>query len=229
MNEAISKIEAVILDFDGLMVDTEPLQSQAWVRMLKKYDKTPELYDNGLVHKVGKSIEENWKILKKKYVIQKSVEVLEKERSKIYLELLKKAKPMEGLKKLLTRLYEEKNAGRIKLGMASHSRKEYVEFVIEKLGFKDYFDTIVVRKDVNEDKPAPDIYLETARKLKVTPEKCVVLEDSETGVKAGHEAGMKIIAVPNKYTKQDNFSEANLRIDSLKEIDMNKIYSLGKV
>ena len=107
-------IEAIIFDHDGVMVDTEPLQSQAWVEMLKRLGKNPELYDNGLIHIVGISINENWKILKQKYKINENTENLEKQRGKIYFELLKKANPAQGLNKLLKALNKERITEKIK-------------------------------------------------------------------------------------------------------------------
>ena len=219
-------VEAIIFDHDGVMVDTEPLQSKAWIEMLKKYGKEPELYENGLVHIVGISIDENWKILKEKYNVEEEIDSLEEQRGEIYFNLLKEAQPIEGLMDLLKDLNKEKISKGIMLAIASSSNKEYIEAVVKKFGFEKMFDLIVTRKDVEKGKPNPDIYLKVANEFRVKPSDCVVLEDSQTGVEAGYHAGMKVIAIPNEYTLAHDFSKANKIISSLKEIDLNLINCL---
>lgn len=218
-------LEAVIFDHDGVMVNTEPLQSQAWIKILEKYNKIPEILENGLVHKIGISIDENWHLLKSKYDIAESVEYLEEQRSGIYKELLKQTQPMTGLMELLYRLQEVKESKEIKLAIASSSNKEYIETVINNFGIAEYFDVIVSRKDVSLGKPAPDVYNKAAHLLKVKPENSVVLEDSETGISAAIAAKMKVIAIPNEYTKGQNFANASLVLPSLSHVDLSFIYS----
>ncbi|MBT6995411.1 HAD family phosphatase, partial [Candidatus Woesearchaeota archaeon] len=162
-------VEAIIFDHDGVMVDTEPLQSKAWIEMLKKYGKEPELYENGLVHIVGISIDENWKILKEKYNVEEEIDSLEEQRGEIYFNLLKEAQPIEGLMDLLKDLNKEKISKGIMLAIASSSNKEYIEAVVKKFGFEEMFDLIVTRKDVEKGKPNPDIYLKVANEFRVKP------------------------------------------------------------
>ena len=81
-----------------------------------------------------------------------------------------------------------------------------------------YFQVIVSGLDVDQVKPAPDIFLKAAHDLGVEPSECLVLEDAEKGVIAAHRAGMRCIAVPNLYTRQHDFSKATKICSSLKEI-----------
>jgi HAD superfamily hydrolase (TIGR01509 family) len=219
-------LKAIIFDHDGVMVDTEPLQSEAWIKILEKYGKTPERYGNGLIHKVGITIDENWNILKLKYEITEDIKHLEEQRSNIYKDLLNRTHPITGLQELLTSLREEKKNKIIKMAIASSSNREYIEMVVNNFGISDDFDLIVSGKDVMLGKPAPDIYLTTAFLLNVDPENCIVLEDSRTGVEAAKAAGMKVIAIPNRYTDEQDFTNADLILPALNFVNLKIIYSL---
>ncbi len=218
-------LKSIIFDHDGVMVDTEPLQSQAWIRILERYGKTPEIYGNGLVHKVGITINGNWNILKLKYGITENTNHLEEQRSIVYRDLLSQTRPMVGLMELLSELRKEKKNKKLKTAIASSSNREYIEMVVNNFGIADDFDVIVSGKDVASGKPAPDIYLKAALLLGANPENCVVLEDSRTGVEAAKAARMKVIAIPNQYTDEQDFTDADLVLPSLKHIDLQLLYS----
>lgn len=85
----------------------------------------------------------------------------------------------------------------IKVAIASGSSRETINRYLNELGGPDYFDVIVGGPDVDNCKPAPDIFLLAAKKLDTKPEDCYVLEDSENGIRAGHAAGMKTLGVPD--------------------------------
>ncbi len=219
------EIAAVIFDHDGLMVDTEPLQSQAWLRMLEKYGRTPELHPNGLVHRVGMSINENWDILIAKYGLTEDADCLENQRGRIYRELLLEATPARGLQELLESLHYERERGRLKIAIASSSRREYIEAACSHTEHADDFDVVVAAGDVTRSKPAPDVYEKAAAELGVEADRCVVLEDSGPGVEAAKAAGMMVIAVPNRYTEEHDFSKADIVVPSLRNVDLRLIYS----
>ena len=218
-------LKSIIFDHDGVMVDTEPLQSQAWIKILAKYGKTPEIYGNGLVHKVGITINENWNILKLKYGITENTNHLEEQRSNVYKDLLSQTRPMAGLMELLSKLRKEKKNKKLTTAIASSSNREYIEMVVNHFGIADDFDVIVSGKDVASGKPAPDIYIKAALLLGANPENCVVLEDSRTGVEAAKAARMKVIAIPNQYTDEQDFTNADLVLSSLKHIDLQLLCS----
>ena len=216
-------IQAVIFDMDGVIIDSEPLQSQAWESIIRQYGKEPELNSAGLVHFVGFRIRENWEIIKERYEINEEIEALEEKRSQIYLMLLRKnMAPMRGFMDLIKTL---KDKG-LKLAIASSSHRDHVETLLDDLGIREYIDEFVSGDMVKKGKPHPDIYLEAANRLDVEPEKCVALEDSEVGVEAAKNADMKVIAVPNKYTRSMNFSDADLVLESLEDIYWEMILAL---
>lgn len=216
-------IKAVIFDMDGLMLETEYLQSKASETVLIEYGKKPVLNKDGVVQPVGLNARKIWKLFKKKYDIDEDVEVLLDKKNKVYIKLLKKkvvAKP--GLYKLIKLLINHN----IKIAVASSSVFEHIEFVVDKLKIKQYFHALISGEDFKRGKPYPDIFLKTAEDLDIKPRECVVLEDAETGVVAGKSAGMKVIAVPNKYTKSHNFLKADLIVNSLEEINWSTISNI---
>jgi HAD superfamily hydrolase (TIGR01509 family) len=94
-------------------------------------------------------------------------------------------------------------AGRWPLGLASSSNREVIDLVLELAGFGDAFRVTVSSEEVERGKPAPDVYLEAARKLGAEPARCVAIEDSGNGLRAADAAGMTVIAVPNPHYPPD--------------------------
>ena len=105
------------------------------------------------------------------------------------------------------------------MAIASSSPKNQIDIVISKFGIKKYFHAVISRDDVKKLKPHPDIYLKAVKNLKENSSECIALEDSESGVLAAKNAGVYVIAVPNKYTKHQDFSQADMIIDSLSELN----------
>ena len=94
-------------------------------------------------------------------------------------------------------------ADRWPLGLASSSNREIIDLVLELTGFGEAFRVTVSSEEVERGKPAPDVYLEAARRLGVEPARCVAIEDSSNGLRSAHAAGMTVIAVPNPHYPPD--------------------------
>ena len=94
-------------------------------------------------------------------------------------------------------------AARWPLGLASSSNREIIDLVLELTGFGEAFRVTVSSEEVERGKPAPDVYLEAARRLAVEPARCVAIEDSSNGLRSAHAAGMAVIAVPNPHYPPD--------------------------
>ena len=99
--------------------------------------------------------------------------------------------------------------------MASSSSHHWVDGWLDRLGLVSWFDTVVCRGDAPRIKPAPDLYLEAARRLGVNPSACLVIEDSLNGVKAAKAAGATVWAVPNRCTACLDFSLADAVLPEL--------------
>ena len=207
------KIKAIIFDMDGIIIDSEPLQMESFIRTLKIYNI--KLEKEEFLSLIGFDTYNNLKNLKSKYNIQSSIENLIALKNKNYKEILtKNLKERKGLRELIKKLVADNYI----LALASSSAREDIDIVIQGLNLKKYFDAIVSGEDVKEKKPAPDIFILTAKRLSVRPEECLVLEDSEAGVLAAKQSGMKCIAVPTEFTLNHNFKFA----DSI-------VYNLDKV
>lgn len=105
------------------------------------------------------------------------------------------------------------------MAVASNAERANLEFVLELAGIKPRFQAIVDGHQVDRPKPAPDIYLRAAAELGISPQKCVVFEDSETGAAAARAAGMKIVGVKTTLEKFDN---VDMTIDDFFDPDLDK-------
>lgn len=105
------------------------------------------------------------------------------------------------------------------IGLATSSRMEKMNMMMEQQGLKRYFTAIVTGGEVHHGKPSPDIFLLAAEKLEVDPKKCLVFEDTISGIRAAKNAGMKCIAISTTH-KREELTEADLVIDSYEEIFM---------
>jgi HAD superfamily hydrolase (TIGR01509 family) len=86
-----------------------------------------------------------------------------------------------------------------RLAVASSSNRELIDAVLRRLELESVFEVTVSSEEVARGKPAPDVYLEAARRLGVDATRCVAIEDSASGIRAAHAAGMRVIAYPNRH------------------------------
>jgi HAD superfamily hydrolase (TIGR01509 family) len=115
------------------------------------------------------------------------------------------------------------------LGLASSSNRNVIDLALERAGLVDEFRAMVSSEEVERGKPAPDVYLETARRLEVDPGACVAVEDSTNGIRSAHAAEMMLIAVPNRDfpPEPDALALAALELDSLEELSPEQVRALA--
>lgn len=181
----------VIFDMDGVIVDNGEFHYRAWKKFCNNHgisfskDKFKNVF-------FGRTNEEVLPDVFERDLSNKEIESLGEEKEKIYREIYKPhLKPVNGLVRFLKELASEN----IPVGVATSASPKNVEFVIDGLGIQNHFNTIVDDSMISNGKPAPDIYLEAARRLKSEPGKCVVFEDSLSGTKAAWQAGAKVVAL----------------------------------
>ena len=111
----------------------------------------------------------------------------------------------------------ERMAERWPLALASSSNRELIVLALELLGVADRFRAIVSSEEVARGKPAPDVYLEAARRLSVSPARAAAVEDSHNGIRSAKAAGMRVIAIPNRRFPpgEDALAEADLVVETL--------------
>jgi HAD superfamily hydrolase (TIGR01509 family) len=204
-------IKSLLFDMDGILVDTEPIMARVVALALADqglHVTELEYYDNWT--KKGKGIAD---FIKEKN-ISFDFDRYRSTRNKIYLESLKTNIPIfDGAKETIAELPKT-----YKLGLVSSSSRVFVHFILKSTDLEKYFFTIITAEDVEKEKPAPDCFLLAAERLAVEPEECVVIEDAEKGILAAKNAGMKAIAIPNKSTSDNDFSCANLILESIKSL-----------
>ncbi len=192
----MGKIKAVLFDMDGLMVDTEPLHFQAYEKVFTKYGKNFSKEEN-IKRYIGTSDVYCAKDMVVRFNLPISAEKLLEEKRQIYKEFIKnQLVAQSGLSSLLTNLSENN----YKIAIASSATLEEIETVIKGLDISSQIDDYVSAEEVENGKPAPDVYFLAARKLGINPNECLVLEDSPRGVQAGKSAGMEVFAIPSGYT-----------------------------
>ena len=203
---------AVIFDMDGVIVDSEPWHEQAF------YDVVRELgwaNNHGLqfADYVGRRDHDLWLDFIARNRPRQSLEELLSLKRKRTLGLLCQAKPVfPGLPELVQQLYP-----RCPLALASGSERPIVEAVLELGNLRNFFRATISGTDITNGKPAPDIFLEAARRLGVAPQDCWVIEDSKPGVAAALAAGMRVIAITNTHPAKE-LSHATVVVKTYDEI-----------
>lgn len=204
-------IKAVIFDRDGVIIDTDTLVLQSVFFGLEKMGVSATKKDVPLM--AGKSIDALKEFLRSKWDF--NFEEFRMIQRKYFYEHLNDAPYFLNTIKLIKKLHHQNKT----LALTTSAGIEGTILILKKIGIYDMFKIIVTKEDCTKFKPDPEPYITTARRLGVSPEDCVVIEDSETGVKAAKKANMYCIAVPNKHTKNQDFSLADRIISSTKKLE----------
>ena len=219
----MTHIKAIVFDFDGLILDTETTDFEAWQTMYRAYgvelplsvwlpivgDATQDFkIDRHLVELTGKPIDRD---------------ELRKRQKALHVEMLEDAVPMPGVEDYI---HTAKRLG-IRIAVASGSSRSWVVGRLNRLGLADHFEIVVCRDDVGRAKPDPAAYVAAVEHLNANPDQALALEDSPPGVKAAKSAGLYCVAVPGPMTKSHSFREADMRLESLADMPLEEL--LNKV
>jgi len=206
----------VIFDMDGVILDSERVYQEIERTMYRELgiEVSPEEHQKFM----GTAEQAMWTNLQEKYHLDASVENLireERERFMEKLEIPGSMPLMEGLLPLLNSL-KQKN---IPCWIASSSGREIISKVLDVNNLKDYFRGFVSGEDVRHSKPSPEIFHRAAELAGAISSDCIVIEDSENGIKAARAAGMVVVALRHPDSGHLDLSKANQIIDSLTDID----------
>jgi HAD superfamily hydrolase (TIGR01509 family) len=218
-------IKAIIFDMDGLMVDTEPIQSEAFANTIRAHGGIPIPHANGLVHEIGVRGDRNFAAMKIKYGIDESIDVLRNQRRREYEKLLARGiDPMPGLLRLLALLKDNS----MRIAIASNSPRKHIQLITDTLGIAHYFDVVTSGEEAHHGKPDPEIFEKTSQKLRLDPTECLVIEDAQSGVDGAKQIGMKVIAIPSTYTNHHNMENADKIFPSLEKVTWATIQELSE-
>lgn len=210
----MKKIEAVIFDLDGLMIDSERFNFDCMAQLIARYGKLPQ--EKWFESMIGMDNYECAEFIISETDLPLTPEAYLQEINKIVMESLPEiCTPNPGLMDLIQNLIEY----HVKLGVASNSYEKYVKTALRSLGIIEVFDCIVSASDVEKGKPEPDIFWVASDCLGIEPEHCLVLEDSPHGMLGALEAGMYCAVIPNAFVKETNFTGATFVFSSLVELN----------
>ena len=210
----MQQVKAVFFDFDGILVDTEWAIYQAWLKcfLLENQPLPLEIYTRCIGSDFAtwspkKHLEEltgktfDW-------------ETLDAQRQKEIVADLSEEGVMPGGRELLDLLRDRG----IPMAVVSSSSHFWVDGWLNKLGIFSYFDHVVCRGDAPRIKPAPDLWIEAAKRFSLESALCLAIEDSHNGVISAKEAGLQVWAVPNRVTQCLDFAQADRVFSSLTEV-----------
>lgn len=206
----------VIFDMDGVLVDSEPLHLELEQRLFRQLGLPVDaaLHDS----LVGMAPRTMWSTLKTHFSLTQPLEELLETERQLKLTVLQQHEVpcVPGVDDLLHRLH---SAG-CRLSVASSSPRVLIGLFIEKLGFRPYFDHVVSSEDVREGKPAPDIFLEVARRYGQPPARFTVVEDSANGVRAAKAAGMRCIGYQASNSGHQDLSPADMVTQDFRQLSL---------
>ena len=190
--------EAVVFDLDGVLLESE----EVWDAVRERYVRERGgRYDEEIQRAMmGMSAPEWSRFLHEEAGVPDDPDEINSEVVRRMLEAYRRELPLlPGAVAAVRRA-----AAAFPLALASSSNREVFEAVLELAGLADCFRATVSSEEVARGKPAPDVYLEAARRLGVVPERCTAVEDSHAGIRSAKSAGMRVVAIPNAAYPPDD-------------------------
>jgi HAD superfamily hydrolase (TIGR01509 family) len=211
--------EAVIFDLDGVLLDSEQVWNQAKEQLVR--ERGGRWTEQAPRDMMGMSSLEWSAYLRDELGVDLEPDAISDDvvarLERIYREELP---ILDGAVEAVERL-----AGHWPLGLASSSNREIIDLFLELSGLRQRFAVTISSEEVERGKPAPDVYLEAARRLEAEPSRCVAIEDSENGIRAAGAAGMRVLALPNPHypPDEDALAAADEVIGSLHELTPERV------
>jgi HAD superfamily hydrolase (TIGR01509 family) len=213
--------EAVVFDLDGLLLDSE----QVWdeVREALTRERGGLWHDRAQADMMGMSSTEWSRYMHEELGVPDPPEEINRLVVERMMERYRAQLPLvEGAVEAVRRIAE-----RWPLGLASSSNRPLIDLALELMGIAERFRATVSSEEVERGKPAPDVYLEAARRLGVQPERAVAIEDSANGIRSARAAGMRVVAIPNPLfpPPDEVLAEADVVLGSLAELTPDAVES----
>jgi beta-phosphoglucomutase family hydrolase len=191
LKEPMPGYKALIFDLDGTLVDSMPAHFKAWSLAFEQQGH-PDVFPEDVFYAMGgRPTHDIIASLNEKHGLTLDADEVAELKERAYLEQLDLVELIPEVAAIA-----KAHRGKIPIAVASGGCREVVGMTLQKLNLSDWFDEVVTATDVKNGKPAPDIFLETALRLGVPPESCVVYEDGGAGIISARAAGMEVIVVP---------------------------------
>lgn len=209
------KIDTVIFDMDGVLINSEPLWVKAEIKVFKSVGI--DFLAVGGEKTVGLRIDEVVDFWHNEFPWSNKTksDVVDEIMQEMISGIRREGEALPGVYEALA-FFKEKN---YKIGLASSSFEVLINTTLEKLKIRDYFDVILSAEKLEFGKPHPEIYIKAAKQLKIDPSTCLVIEDSLNGVIAAKAAKMNVVAIPDgTHSPDKRIILADLKLASLNEL-----------
>jgi HAD superfamily hydrolase (TIGR01509 family) len=216
--------DAVVFDLDGVLVDSEHVWDE--IREQLARERGGRWHAGAQRAMMGMSSPEWSRYMHDEIGLAETPEEINAEVVRRLEGRYREALPLvDGAAEAVERL-----ASRWPLAVASSSNRPIIDLVLELSGVAPLFRATVSSEEVAAGKPAPDVYLEAARRLGVAPGRCAAIEDSHNGIRSGKGAGMAVVAIPNpRYPPGDDaLAEADVVLDSIEELGIETIEGISR-
>jgi HAD superfamily hydrolase (TIGR01509 family) len=215
------RFDAVVFDMDGLMFDTEHLFFRVADEFMTGHGR--RFTESMMAAMIGRRAEEAGKVFHTMGGLtdRPVVEIMSDVKSLFYQRMLTDSNKMPGLVELLEMLASLN----IPKSVATSSSRSHAESLIGHHGILEHFQFLVTSEDVNRGKPDPEIYLKSARQLKIDPSRILVLEDSVAGLHAAKSAGAFAVGVPHKFSPIHGMDHADMIIQSLQDPALFRLFA----
>jgi HAD superfamily hydrolase (TIGR01509 family) len=210
----VNATEAVVFDLDGVLVDSEHVWDE--VREELARERGGRWHERAQADMMGMSSTEWSRYMHEVVGLAESPEQINDEVVRRMLARYERELPLiEGATDAVARV-----ASSFRLALASSSNRPLIDAVLEVSGLGRLFEATVSSEEVARGKPAPDVFLEAARRLGVAPAACAAVEDSGNGIRAAHAARMRVVAIPNRRypPPEDALALADVVLDSIADL-----------
>jgi len=213
----------VIFDMDGVIIDSERIYHYVEMKLFKKLGL--DISEEERSSYIGTKTTEMWAEIKQNHFVEHPVKILVEMENSEFTACLKSEqnlKPMRGIVELIRELH----GNGIILALASSSCIELIEVILGMFDLKKYYTFILSGDDVENGKPAPDIFNAVCRQAGIAPQNCIVIEDSKNGVLSAKAAGIKCIGYQNSGSGDQDLSSADMVIPDFNELSCNILKDL---